>query len=160
MWQGWVLSRTRSWPCWRQRCHEYLVLVSLGLTPTASVSSKPSYTTLQTGQSPPSPSTYDLHLCRQPYDKQQCRHLLSDQPEDPDDTDREEEDLEDLFVPEPFDDYTSEDTELHQETDDYDSKYDGEEQQAWLELHNVSRISVLWVMKGRSVGMLNILGSI
>jgi len=74
---------------------------------------------------------------RQPYDKQQCRHLLPNQPEDPDDTDREEEDPEDLFVPEPFDDYTSEDTELHLQTDDYDSKYDDEEQQAWLELQNV-----------------------
>ena len=101
-----------------------------------------------------------LHLCRQPYDKRQCRHLLPDQPEDPDDTDREEEDPEDLFVPEPFDDYTSEDTELHLQTDDYDSKYDDEEQQAWLELQNVSRISVLWVMEGRSVSMLNILCSI
>jgi len=76
---------------------------------------------------------------RQPYDNQQCGHLLSARPEDTDDTDREE-DPEDLFVPELYDDFTPEDTELHLQTDDYDPKYqdeEQEEQEAWLELQTV-----------------------
>ena len=143
---GLVLSRDRSSGCWRQRCHEYLVLVTLGLTPTASVSSKPSSTTLQPGESLRlSLTSTTSHLCRQPYDNQQCGHLLSARPEDTDDTDREE-DPEDLFVPELYDDFTPEDTELHLQTDDYDPKYqdeEQEEQEAWLELQTVSRICVL-----------------
>ena len=68
-------------------------------------------------------------LSRLPYDKQQCGYLLSPQPQD------EGEDLgqDILFVPEPYDDIQTEDTDF-----DSDSKYNDEELQAWLQLQNVS----------------------
>ena len=82
-------------------------------------------------------------VCRQPYDKQQCRHLLSAQQEDTDDTDAGEEDEEDsdeniLFVPEPYDDFTPEEAQLQLQTDNFDSQYDDEDEGAWLQLQNVS----------------------
>ena len=57
---------------------------------------------------------------------QQCRHLLSAQQEDTDDTDAGEEDEEDsdeniLFVPEPYDDFTPEEAQLQLQTDNFDS---------------------------------------
>ena len=87
-------------------------------------------------------------MCRQPYDKQQCRHLLSAQQEDTDDTDAGEEDEEDsdeniLFVPEPYDDFTPEEAQLQLQTDNFDSQYDDEDEGAWLQLQNVSTPSKL-----------------
>jgi len=84
---------------------------------------------------------YTIQL-RQPYDKQQCRHLLSAQQEDTDDTDAGEEDEEDsdeniLFVPEPYDDFTPEEAQLQLQTDNFDSQYDDEDEGAWLQLQNV-----------------------
>ena len=68
---------------------------------------------------------YNIEL-RQQYDKQQCRHLLSAQQEDTDDTDAGEEDEEDsdeniLFVPEPYDDFTPEEAQLQLQTDNFNS---------------------------------------
>ena len=76
---------------------------------------------------------YNIEL-RQQYDKQQCRHLL----EDTDDTDGEEDPI--LFVPEPDEDSLTQGQTEHQQT--ADSPYDDEEQQSWLQLQNVSSITV------------------
>jgi len=76
---------------------------------------------------------YSLEL-RLPYDQQLCGYLLPSQPQDPDDTDTQEDDLSQdiLFVPEPYDDIPTEDTDF-----DSDSQYNDEELQAWLQLQNV-----------------------
>ena len=76
---------------------------------------------------------YNIEL-RQQYDKQQCRHLL----EDTDDTDGEEDPI--LFVPEPDEDSLTQGQTEHQQT--ADTPYDDEEQQNWLQLQNVSSITV------------------
>ena len=69
-------------------------------------------------------------MFRQQYDSQQCQHLA----EDTDDTDEEEDPL--LFVPEPDEDTLTPGQPEDQQTED------DEEQQNWLQLQNVSRITV------------------
>ena len=67
---------------------------------------------------------------RQQYDSEQCTHLA----EDTDDTDEEEDPT--LFVPEPDDD-----TLTPGHTEDQQTDHD-EEQQNWLQLQNVSTITI------------------
>ena len=69
-------------------------------------------------------------MFRQQYDSEQCTHLA----EDTDDTDEEEDPT--LFVPEPYDD-----TLTPGHTEDQQTDHD-EEQQNWLQLQNVSSITV------------------